>query len=88
MDACYNLISDINSANEKFKPNLELMKQLCQVPPNWSIEFDEDLSELIKEHANTDSSGSIKNLVKNVTVSTQRVRKCQTKIYLQKNNFY
>jgi hypothetical protein len=72
IESCYNLIAD-EDINEKFKPNLELMKSISEVPKNWSIEHDEDLAELLKEAVNTDMPGSIRNLIKSVSVSTQRV---------------
>ena len=59
--------------NEKFKPNFELMRSICEVPKNWSIELDEELAELLKDIVNTDMPGSIRNLIKSVSVSTQRV---------------
>ncbi len=73
VDASYSLVADQSAVSERFKPNIEVMKQICECPANWSIEFDEDLAELIKDHANTDISGSITNLIKNIAVSTQRV---------------
>lgn len=59
--------------NEKFKPNLELMKSLSDTPKNWSSELDEDLAELIKEFVDTDMPGSIRNLIKNISLSSQQV---------------
>lgn len=59
--------------NEKFKPNLELMKSLSDAPKNWSSELDEDLAELIKEFVDTDMPGSIRNLIKNISLSSQQV---------------
>lgn len=74
MEVSYNLIKNQAELNEKFKPNLELMKSLSEVPKNWTNEFDEDLAELMKEYVNTDMPGSIRNLIKSISVSTQRVR--------------
>ena len=67
------MIADQDEINERFKPNLELMKSISEVPKNWSIEFDEDLAELLKDVVNTDMPGSIRNLIKSISVSTQRV---------------
>lgn len=73
VDACYNMTSESPIVNDKFKPNMDLMKQMSEPPGNWSHEFDEDLAEMIKDHANTDTSGCIRNLIKNIAVSTQHV---------------
>lgn len=73
MEASYNLIKNEAELNERFKPNLELMKSLSDVPKNWSSELDEDLAELIKEFVDTDMPGSIRNLIKNISLSSQQV---------------
>lgn len=57
------------------------MKSIRKVPKNWSPEFDEDIVELIKEFVDTDMPGSIRNLIKNISLSSQQV-----KIYLK--NYY
>lgn len=49
------------------------MKSISELPKNWSIEFDEDLIELLKDIVNTDTPGCIRNLIKSISVSTQRV---------------
>lgn len=49
------------------------MKQVSEVPKNWSIDLDEELVEMIKDNVNTDVSGSIRNYIKSITLSTQRV---------------
>ncbi len=61
------------SQNERFKPNLALMASICETPKNWSKDEDEELAELLKDIVNTDMPGSIRNLIKSVSVSTQRV---------------
>ena len=73
----YNLVVD-EDLNERFKPNFELMNSICEVPKNWSIELDEELAELLKDIVNTDMPGSIRNLIKSVSVSTQRVINLKT----------
>lgn len=70
----YNLVVD-EDLNDRFKPNLELMASICETPKNWSIECDEELAELLKDIVNTDMPGSIRNLIKSISVSTQRVTK-------------
>lgn len=49
------------------------MKQVSDLPKNWSIDLDEELVEMIKDNVSTDVSGSIRNYIKSVTLSTQRV---------------
>ena len=49
------------------------MESIREVPKNWTIECDEDLAELMKDVVNTDMPGSIRNLIKSISVSTQRV---------------
>jgi hypothetical protein len=49
------------------------MKSISDVAKNWTIEFDEDLADLLKDVVNTDMPGSIRNLIKSISVSTQRV---------------
>jgi hypothetical protein len=73
VESSYNLVVD-EDLNERFKPNLELMKSICETPKNWTIEHDEELAELLKDIVNTDMPGSIRNLVRSISVSTQRVR--------------
>ena len=76
IEAKYNLVPDEN-IDEKFKPNLELMQSISNIEhsptDNWSIECDEELVELLKDVVNTDMPGSIRNLIKTISVSTQRV---------------
>ncbi|CAF0837663.1 unnamed protein product [Brachionus calyciflorus] len=70
----YNLIQnehEIVSGN-KYKANLELMKQISEVPKNWSIDLDEELADMLKDYVNTDLPGSIRNFIKSISVSTQR----------------
>lgn len=43
---------------------------------NWTIDCDEELAELLKDIVNTDQPGSIRNIIKTISVSTQRVTKC------------
>jgi hypothetical protein len=81
VDAAYHLTAGQHDEQHRFKPNLELMRQVCECPANWSLEFDEDLADLIKDYANTDTSGSIKNLIKNIAVSTQRVLEIKLPAY-------
>ena len=49
------------------------MTSICETPKNWSIECDEELADLLKDIVNTDMPGSIRNLIKSISVSTQRV---------------
>lgn len=49
------------------------MKQVAELPKNWSIDLDEELVEMIKDSINTDPSGSIRNFIKSITLSSQRV---------------
>lgn len=49
------------------------MKQVTELPRNWSIDLDEELVEMIKDFVNTDVSGSIRNFIKSITLSSQRV---------------
>ena len=49
------------------------MSSISETPKNWTIEYDEELAELLKDIVNTDMPGSIRNLIKSVSVSTQRV---------------
>ena len=56
------------------------MKSICETPKNWTIEHDEELAELLKDIVNTDMPGSIRNLVRSVSVSTQRVNLCVYKL--------
>ncbi len=74
IEANYDLCTD-EKLNEKFKPNLELMKSLSEIPKNWTIENDEDLADLLKDIVNTDIPGNIRNLIKSISVSSQRVIK-------------
>ncbi len=73
IEACYNLLADQQEIEERFKPNIELMRSISEVPKNWSFDFDEDLCELLKDVVNTDVPGSIRNLIKSISVSTQLV---------------
>lgn len=74
MESRYNLNTE-DDLNDKFKANLELMKSNSRVPKNWTFENDEELAELLKDFVNTDMPGSIRNLIKSLNVSTQRVIK-------------
>ncbi len=51
------------------------MDKNSKIPSNWTHENDEDLANLIKDHVIIDTSGCIRNLIKNVTFSSQRVRR-------------
>ena len=51
------------------------MDQLCKVPEEWKLENDEELADYIKDHLNVDLPGSIKNIVKMISLSTQRVKR-------------
>lgn len=68
-----DLMSDATVINRVFKPNLALMKSISQVPKDWSLCKDEDLALMLKDFINTDLPGSIRNLIRSITVSTQRV---------------
>lgn len=48
------------------------VERLRQVPPNWSLDHDEDLAHFLCCHVETDNEnlGSIKNYVESVDVST------------------
>lgn len=50
------------------------MNSLRQVPKNWSPELDDDIAEFIKEFVDTDMPGSIRNLIKNISLSSQQVK--------------
>ena len=50
------------------------MEAVSERPRNWTIECDEDLVDLLKDIVNTDIPGSIRNLIKSISVSTQRVK--------------
>ena len=76
-----------DNIDEKFKPNIELMHSISNVEHlpslNWSIDCDEELAELLKDLVNTDMPGSIRNLIKTISVTTQRVMKLNLfKIFL------
>ncbi len=66
-----------DNIDDKFKPNIELMQSISMVEhlpaTNWTIDCDENLAELLKDLVNTDQPGSIRNLIKTISVSTQRV---------------
>lgn len=49
------------------------MKQISEVPKNWSIDLDEELADMLKDYVNTDLPGIIRNFIKSISVSTQRV---------------
>lgn len=49
------------------------MKQINEIPKNWTTDLDEELAEMLKDIVNTDLPGSIRNLIKSISVSTQRV---------------
>ena len=55
-------------------PNLELMNSISELKKNWNADLDEDLIDLLKDHVSTDQPGSIRNLIKSISVSTQRVK--------------
>ena len=76
MESKYSLIPEEN-VDEKFKPNLELMQSISKPEnrpsTNWTVDCDEELAELLRDQVNTDQPGSIRNLIKTISVSTQRV---------------
>ncbi len=57
------------------------------VPPNWTIEHDEDLAQFIGSHMDTDNEhlGSIKNYVNSIHVSSfcVSIRNCLTTHFIQ-----
>ena len=86
VEASYNLVKENDEggggnddaadlvADDRFRPNMALMRSLSQNLPNgWSLEHDEDLADLLKDVVNTDVPGSVRNLVKSISLSTQRV---------------
>ena len=75
VEKSYSLIKDESLIDKKFSPNHELMDQLCKVPEEWKLENDEELADYIKDHLNVDLPGSIKNIVKMISLSTQRVKR-------------
>lgn len=68
-----DLMSNPTVINRVFKANLALMNSISQVPKDWSLCKDEDLASMLKDFINTDLPGSIRNLIRSITVSTQRV---------------
>lgn len=60
--------------------HLEGRQKLQYVPPNWSIEHDEDLAQFLCAHTERDNDnlGSIKNYVESVDVSSYSVSCLQT----------
>lgn len=87
MEASYNLIPEDN-LNERFKPNLELMQSISKVPKNWTIENDEELAELLKDIINTDTPGSIRNLIKNISVPSQPNEDTENLISLDRRSYW
>jgi hypothetical protein len=73
VESSYDLSSD-EKLDSRFESNLKLMHEIAEAPKNWSIECDEELADLLKDVVNTDAPGSIRNLIKSISVSTQRVR--------------
>ena len=53
----------------------EASQKLCHVPPNWSLDTDEDLGQFMCHHLDTDNEhlGSIKNYVESIKVSSSSV---------------
>ena len=63
-----------DSLNDKnLLPNHELMDELRRVPDDWKLENDEELADFLKDHLNIDLPGCVKNIVKMISLSTQRV---------------
>ncbi len=51
------------------------MDKTSKVPEEWTLENDEELADFLKDHLNIDLPGSVKNIVKMISLSTQRVYK-------------
>ena len=71
---------------DRFSPNRSLMKAISEARKNWSIDLDEELAELLKDVVNTDHPGSIRNLIKSINVSTQRVSEISFRWALELND--
>ncbi len=52
------------------------MQSIRDLNKNWTIECDEELADLLKDIINTDMPGSIRNLIKSINVTSQRVSNC------------
>jgi hypothetical protein len=63
-------------------PNNELMDELAKVPDDWKLENDEELADFLKDHLNIDLPGCVKNIVKMISLSTQRVSKIKSLLKL------
>lgn len=69
----YSLTKDDESFSDKScLPNHELMNELAKVPDDWKLENDEELADFLKDHLNIDLPGCVKNIVKMISLSTQR----------------
>ncbi|XP_013403036.1 E3 ubiquitin-protein ligase HECTD3 isoform X2 [Lingula anatina] len=53
-------------------PDMEAVKRLQTIPPNWSIDYDEELVKFLTEHAEPDNDhlGSVRNYVESIEVSS------------------
>lgn len=73
IEESYNLNKNKEMIDKYFQPNYELMNENRKIIDNWSVRNDIELVNLLKNHINIDNTGSIKHLVKNILVSSQRV---------------
>ena len=69
----YSLTKDEALIGKNFQPNHELMNQISKVPDDWKLENDEELADFLKDHLNIDLPGCVKNTVKMISLSSQRV---------------
>jgi hypothetical protein len=47
------------------------METISQTPKHWTIENDEELVDMLKDQVNTDLPGSIQNLIRSISVTTE-----------------
>ena len=70
----YSLNANEELLNSYYMPNHKLIEELRKVPSDWTLENDCELASFLKNNINIDGPGMLKNIVKMISVSSQKVR--------------